>query len=149
MLVVSSCQDDTSLQQPKRTEKEYLYVPVKDKHLAESPTTYKTELEKRDAHIYTNYLEGMDNKRLSQIYNLSESSIRRIIVKQRKGNLPMKDKITQIISNWELENKEIKQIYNTTWQVGDDYVLKVYQSFSMLDRNLKILQLLDRMDIPV
>lgn len=53
MLVVSSCQDDTSLQQPKRTEKEYLYVPVKDKHLAESPTTYKTELEKRDAHIYT------------------------------------------------------------------------------------------------
>lgn len=43
MLVVSSCQDATSLQQPKRTEKEYLYVPVKDKHLAESPTTYKTE----------------------------------------------------------------------------------------------------------
>lgn len=63
---------------------EYLYVPVKDKHIAESPTTYKTELEKRDAHIYTNYLEGMDNKRLSQIYNLSESSIRRIIVKQRR-----------------------------------------------------------------
>ncbi len=128
---------------------EYIYVPVKDKHIAESPTDYKTELEKRDAHIYTKYLEGMNHKQLSQIYNLSESSIRRIIVKQRKGNIPMKDKIAQIIRNWGLENKDIKQIHNTAWQVGDDYVLKVYQSFSMLERNLKILQLLDNMDIPV
>ena len=91
----------------------------------------------------------MNNKQLSQIYNLSESSIRRIIVKQRKGNVRMKDKITRVITNWGLKNVDIKQIYNTTWQVGDDYVLKVYQSFSMLERNLKILQILDNMDIPV
>jgi len=128
---------------------EYIYVPVKDKRIAGFPTDYKTELEKRDAHIYTKYLEGMSNKQLSQIYNLSESSIRRIIVKQRKGNGRMKDKITRIITNWGLKNMDIKQIYNTTWQVGDDYVLKVYQSFSMLERNLKILQILDNMDIPV
>ena len=128
---------------------EYIYVPVKDKHIAGFPTDYKTELEKRDAHIYTKYLEGMSNKQLSQIYNLSESSIRRIIVKQRKGNVRMKDKITRVITNWGLKNMDIKQIYNTTWQVGDDYVLKVYQSFSMLERNLKILQILDNMDIPV
>lgn len=128
---------------------EYIYVPVKDKHIEQFPTDYKTELEKRDAHIYTTYLEGMSNKQLSQIYNLSESSIRRIIVKQRKGNIRMKEKIAQIISNWSLANKDIKQIYNTTWQVGDDYVLKVYQNFSMLERNLKILQILDSMNIPV
>ena len=128
---------------------EYIYVPVKDKHIAQFPTDYKTELEKRDAHIYTTYLEGMSNKQLSQIYNLSESSIRRIIVKQRKGNIRMKEKIAQIISNWSLANKDIKQIYNTTWQIGDDYVLKVYQNFSMLERNLKILQILDSMNIPV
>lgn len=128
---------------------EYIYVPVKDKHMEGFPTDYKTELEKRDAHIYTKYLEGMSNKQLSQIYNLSESSIRRIIVKQRKGYIRMKDKITQVITNWGLKNKDIKQIYNTTWQVGDEYVLKVYQSFSMLERNLKILQILDNMDIPV
>lgn len=128
---------------------EYIYVPVQDKYSKESYTDYKVELEKRDAHIYTKYLEGMSNKRLSQMYNLSESSIRRIITKQRKGNIRMKDKIVQVISNWGLENKDIKQIYNTTWQVGDDYILKVYQSFSMLERNLKILQLLDNMDIPV
>ena len=128
---------------------EYIYVPVKNKHITKSPTQYKTELEKRDAHIYTKYLEGMHYKWLSQIYNLSESSIRRIIAKQRKGDIPMKNKITQIISNWKLENKDIKQIHNTTWQIGDDYVLKVYQDFNMLERNLKILQLLDNMGIPV
>ena len=128
---------------------EYIYIPVREKQIVKSPTDYKTELEKRDVHIYTKYLEGMSNKQLSQIYNLSESSIRRIIVRQRKGNVRMKDKITQVIRNWGLENRDIKQIYNTTWQVGEEYVLKVYQNLSMLERNLKILQILDNMDIPV
>jgi len=128
---------------------EYIYVPVKDKQIAESPTDYKMELDKRDTHIYTKYLEGMSKKKLSQIYNLSESSIRRIIAKQRKGNVQMKEKVTQIIHNWKLENKDIKQIYNTTWQIGDEYVLKVYKNLGMMERNLKILQILDDMDIPV
>lgn len=128
---------------------EYLYVPVKDRHIAESPTDYKNELEKRDAHIYTKYLEGMSNKQLSKIYNLSESSIRRVIVKQRKGSLWMKDQIAQLLSNWGLENMDIKQIHNAAWQIGDGYVLKVYHDFSMLERNLKILQILDNMEIPV
>ena len=52
------------------------------KYYEKQDANYKTELEKRDIHIYTKYLEGMSNKQLSQIYNLSESSIRRIIVKQ-------------------------------------------------------------------
>ena len=128
---------------------EYLYIPIKDRHIAESPTDYKNELEKRDAHIYTKYLEGMSNKQLSQIYNLSESSIRRVIVKQRKGSLWMKNQIAKILSNWGLENKDIKQIHNAAWQIGDEYVLKVYHKSSMLERNLKILQILDNMDIPV
>lgn len=127
----------------------YIYVPVKDKHIAEFPTDYKTELEKRNAHIYTNYLEGMKDKQLSRIYNLSESSIRRIIVKQRRENVQMKEKIAQAVGNWGLEGKDIRQIYSTTWQVGEDYVLKVYQNFSMLERNLKILHLLEGMGIPV
>ena len=37
---------------------EYIYVPVRDKHIEESYTDYKVELEKRDAHIYTKYLEA-------------------------------------------------------------------------------------------
>ena len=128
---------------------EYIYVPVRDKHIEESHTDYKVELEKRDTHIYTKYLEGMSNKRLSQMYNLSESSIRRIIVKQRKGYIPMKNKLTQILNHWDLSNSDVKQIYNTAWQVGNDYVLKEYQNNNMLERNVKILQILEQMNIPV
>ena len=128
---------------------EYIYVPIKDKQIVKPCTDYKNELAKRNTHIYTKYLEGMSNKQLSQIYNLSESSIRRIVIKQRRGDLQMKDQIAQIISNWGVENKEIKQIYHTTWQIGDEYVLKTYQNLDMLKRNLKILQILDDMDIPV
>lgn len=65
---------------------EYIYVPIKDKDVIESVTDYKTELKKRDAHIYTKYLEGLSNKQLAEKYNLSESSIRRIIIKQRKAS---------------------------------------------------------------
>ena len=128
---------------------EYIYVPVRDKHIEESHTDYKVELEKRDTHIYTKYLEGMSNKRLSQMYNLSESSIRRIIVKQRKGYIPMKNKLTQILNHWDLSDSDVKQIYNTAWQVGNDYVLKAYQNINMLERNVKILQILEQMNIPV
>ncbi len=54
-----------------------------------------------------------------------------------------------ILTNWNLQDNEIKQIYDTAWQVGDDYVLKVYQDEKMLKRNLKMLQLLAKQDIPV
>jgi len=128
---------------------EYIYVPVKDKHVAEIPTEYKMELGMRDAHIYTKHLEGIGNKRLAQIYNLSESSIRRIILKKHKGYVQMKDNLTQILNHWDLQSSDVKQIYNTTWLVDDAYVLKVYQNFNMLERNLKILQILDNMNIPV
>ena len=128
---------------------EYIYIPVRYKRIAEAPTAYKAELDKRDARIYTKYLEGMSGKRLSQVYNLSESSIRRIIVKQRKGDMQMRDKMMQAIRHWGLENRDIKQIYDTAWQVGDEYVLKVYHNFDMMERNLKILQILDNMGIPV
>ncbi len=126
---------------------EYLYIPVRDK--VESVTDYKTELEKRDRHIYTKYLEGMNQKRLSRIYNLSESSIRRIVMKQRKSYQSMGDKINDMLYRWGLENSEMKQIYDTVWQIGEDYVMKVYQNPIMLERNLNILAVLEKMNIPV
>lgn len=128
---------------------EYLYVPVREKRAAELSDAYKTELGKRDAHIYTGYLEGMSRKQLSGIYNLSESSVRRILVKQRKGNIHMKDKIADVIHNWLPKDSAIKQIHDTAWQIGDGYVLKVYENLDMLERNLKILHILDGMGIPV
>lgn len=128
---------------------EYLYIPMRDKVAMENPTDYKTELEKRDAHIYRRHLEGVDNKRLARIYNLSESSIRRIVIKQRKGYIKMPDKIKEILTHWGLEASEIKQIYDTTWQIGEDYVLKVYSDKEGLERNIKVLQILEQMKIPV
>ena len=128
---------------------EYVYIPVNEKHVVKSATDYKIELQKRNAHIYTKYLEGMSNAKLAQIYNLSESSIRRIILEKREGYTDMKDRLTRILDNWDVQEKNVKQIYNTSWLVGEHYVLKEYRDFKMLDRNLKILHMLDEMNIPV
>ena len=54
----------------KYVQGEYLYIPINDQHRMESVTDYKIELVKRDAHIYTKYLEGMSQKRLSQMLSL-------------------------------------------------------------------------------
>ena len=61
----------------------------------------------------------------------------------------MNEKIQKILTEWDLQDKEIKQIYDTTWQAGDSYVLKVYYNLDMLERNIKILQTLEGMNIPV
>ena len=45
---------------------EYIYIPIKDKYVVESVTDYNTELKKRDARIYTKYLEGLSNKKLAE-----------------------------------------------------------------------------------
>lgn len=128
---------------------EYLYIPMREKVFTENSTEYKTELEKRDEHIYRRHLEGVENKRLARIYNLSESSIRRIVIKQRKGYKKMQDKIKSILMQWGMKDQNIKQIYNTTWQIGEGYVLKVYQDKEGLERNIKVLQILEQMEIPV
>lgn len=128
---------------------EYLYIPMREKVFTENSTEYKTELEKRDEHIYRRHLEGVENKRLARIYNLSESSIRRIVIKQRKGYKKMQDKIKSILIQWGMKDQNIKQIYNTTWQIGEGYVLKVYQDKEGLERNIKVLQILEQMEIPV
>uniref|UniRef100_UPI004056F3F8 CD3324 family protein n=1 Tax=Acetatifactor sp. TaxID=1872090 RepID=UPI004056F3F8 len=128
---------------------EYLYIPVKDKNTKALSTDYKTELERRNAHIYTKYLEGVSNRHLSQIYNLSESSIRRIILRQRGHFEVMTQRIKNILEHWDLSSESIKQIYDTAWQVGEEYILKVYNDFDMLERNLKMLCTLEKMNIPV
>lgn len=61
----------------------------------------------------------------------------------------LNDKISRVLMHWELSGDEIKRIYDTTWQVGDNYVLKIYQDAKMLERNLKMLRILKEMHIPV
>lgn len=128
---------------------EYLYIPIKEKRENIVPTQYEVELQKRDGHIYTKSLEGVGNKKLADMYNLSESSIRRIIMNQRKKYKTMINRIKDILDNWNVEYKEIKQVYDTAWQVGEGYILKVYEDINMLERNIKISTILDDMNIPV
>ena len=61
----------------------------------------------------------------------------------------MQDKIKMILKHWEMADQTIKQIYDTTWQIGEGYVLKVYQDKDGLERNIKVLQILEQMKIPV
>ena len=63
--------------------------------------------------------------------------------------MQMRDKINKVLFHWGLQDREIEQIYDTAWQVGEEYVLKVYQNLNMLERNIRILCLLDEMHIPV
>lgn len=127
----------------------YIYIPIRDKVQRTAPTAYAVELQKRDAHIFTKSLEGVSNQTLADMYHLSASSIRRIVIKQRRRYEDMKQRIKRILSNWAIANEEILQIYDTAWQVGDEYVLKVYEDLGLLEKNIKISTILDAMDIPV
>lgn len=128
---------------------EYIYVPIKDKVINTAPTEYEQELLKRNEHIYTKSLEDMSNRELAERYHLSTSSIRRIIIEQRKRYKTMNNKIQQIINEWNIEEQKIMQIYDSAWQVGTNFVLKTYKDVNKLQRNIKILTILEDMGIPV
>ncbi len=97
---------------------EYLYIPVKDRLPFRLTACYRNELDRRDAHIYTKYLEGLDVAGLAGMYHLSEPSIRRIIRKQREDGQEMKDRIEKVLKCWDLQNQPIRQVYPTAWQIG-------------------------------
>ncbi|MBQ3512267.1 MAG: phosphotransferase [Lachnospiraceae bacterium] len=128
---------------------EYIYIPIKDKIEKQSPTEYEMELQKRDEHIFRKSLEGVNNKKLGIMYHLSESSIRRIIINQRKRYQTMEDRVNNILNHWNLKNQIVTQIYDTAWQVGEAYILKVYKDLNLLERNIKIITILDSLGIPV
>ncbi len=133
----------------KYIQGETVYIPKKDKRRINVPTEYKIELQKRNTRIYTKHLEGLSNEQLAKNFSLAQSSIRRIIIEQRKKFEAMNEKIQSLLWHWDLQNKSIKQIYDTTWQIGEEYVLKVYDDRDSLERNIFINQCLDKMNIPV
>ncbi len=128
---------------------EYIYIPIKDREVHTNITEYALEIQKRDEHIYTNHLLGIGNIELAEKYALSESSIRRIIIKERKRFEKMKENILEILKEWNIENAEIKQIYDSAWQVGEKYVLKVYDNPDNLERNIRLISILSGLGIPV
>ena len=42
----------------KYVQGEYIYIPIKEKQEPSIPSEYSYELQKRNAHIYTNSLQG-------------------------------------------------------------------------------------------
>lgn len=131
---------------------QYIYIPKKDetKNLRENMTEYRTELEKRNAHIYRKHLEGRSNSEIAELYHLSQPSIRRIIAESRKKFSEVKENMQKILSNWSISG-EIRQIYPTAWSIGEGYVMKIYKQEDepSLLRNIKITQMLSKTDIPV
>lgn len=132
---------------------EYIYIPIKDKIEKTTLTEYELELQKRDERIYLRHLEGIAGKRLAEMYNLSDSSIRRIIINQRKRYEDMQENIRSILKKWNIDTDDksfnLEQIYDSAWQVGEQYILKVYDDINMLERNIKLITILDNMNIPV
>ena len=128
---------------------EYLYIPIKEREVHSNMTDYALEVQKRDEHIYTNHLQGVSNAELAHKYALSESSIRRVISKERKRFEKMKENVLEILKEWNMESKEVKQIYDSAWQVGEEYVLKVYDDPDNLERNIRLISILPDLGIPV
>lgn len=127
----------------------YLYIPMENSSKTTQQTDYKTELEKRNQYIYLKHLEGKTNGQLGRIYHLSESSIRRIIFKEKGRYQNMQKTIEKILPLWGIENRQIKQIYPSAWEIGSSYVLKKYDDINLLERNVKTSTILSHCDIPV
>lgn len=127
----------------------YLYIPKESYCEAKRQTDYKMELEKRNQHIYLKHLEGKTNGQLGNIYHLSESSIRRIISKEKRRYQNMKEIIEQILPLWGLESKQLTQVYPSAWEINHSYVIKMYEDKEQLERNIKISTILSDCNIPV
>ena len=61
----------------------------------------------------------------------------------------MENKIKQIMNEWDTKGTNAKQIYDSAWQIGEDTILKIYEDIGMLQRNIKLLTILEKMGIPV
>ena len=57
--------------------------------------------------------------------------------------------ITEVLNNWNIQDKRIQQIHDTVWQIGDEYVLKKYDNKSIVEQNIRIITTLSSMGIPV
>jgi Ser/Thr protein kinase RdoA (MazF antagonist) len=131
-------------------EGNYVYIPKKDTNREKwgAKTTYVKELEKRNSHIYTEYLTGFSINEIAVHYHLSEKTINRIITNKKKGAVIMKETIMELLKIWGIQS-EIQQIYDTAWSVGNDYILKTNTELAGLERNIGTMKALHEYGIPV
>ena len=128
----------------------YLYIPKKEsnKSMWGNQTIYKREMELRNIKIYEHYLIGMSYLKIANMYHLSEKSIRRIVLNEKRKMEIEKVKISEILTRFGI-SKDIKQIYISAWEVHGEYVLKQYSNLSELKRNIDTLKILYAENIPV
>ena len=127
----------------------YLYIPRKDSRGVKRQTDYKKELEKRDQCIFLMHLEGRTKGQLGKIFHLSESSVRRIIAKEKVKHQNMREIIEQILPEWGMESGQIVQIYPSAWEIDGSYVIKKYDDREQMERNSQIAAILSACHIPV
>lgn len=128
----------------------YVYIPKREetKRRWGEQTNYIMELKHRNKLIYQRHLEGVSTSNLITIFNLSSSSIRRIILQGRKASDFMNTQITELLTHWNTTG-EISQIYSTAWDISNQYVLKIYDDLGLLKRNITMLHSLHTAGIPV
>ncbi len=61
----------------------------------------------------------------------------------------MKELIEQILPLWGMENRKIRQVYPSAWEIDHSYIIKTYENKEQLERNVKISEILSDCNIPV
>ncbi len=134
----------------KYIEGSYLYIPKSDttKNKWGEMTNYKSEMVLRNQRIYDEYLQRGDVLAISECFHLSEQSVRRIILEQKRKGEPLAIMISELIKEWGIECSPI-QVYHSTWNINDAYILKVYHDSNALQRNIVMMRTLKEEGIPV
>lgn len=132
----------------------YVYIPksTSKKVAWGEKTKYHLEMALRNQHIYDKYLGGIDIEVIAKCYHLSDKSIHRIILNQKRKMEPIKMNMKEIANEWAMNTEKDCmpiQIYHSTWEINTDYVLKVYDEQSALLRNLAMMTTLGEAGIPV
>ncbi|MDE6990997.1 MAG: phosphotransferase [Lachnospiraceae bacterium] len=61
----------------------------------------------------------------------------------------MKEIIEQLLPLWGIESGHVSQIYSSAWEIDHSYVVKIYHDQEQLERNIRLLSILQHCDIPV
>ncbi len=132
----------------KYVDGQYIYIPKKKENNDKVITEYRQEIDIRNSKIYEHYLIGMNYSEIAKMYCLSEKSVRRIVLNSKKKMEQKQVNVQQVMTKYGIEG-DIKQIYSTAWNIGDEFVLKKYVKLDELKRNIDVLNTLYGEQIPV
>lgn len=63
----------------------------------------------------------MKYSEIAKMYCLSEKSVRRIVLNEKKKMKQKQVSVQQVMTKYGIEG-DIKQIYSTAWNIGDEFV---------------------------